>query len=100
MNGDCVRHGVGRRRTAGGAGAGAGARCARFRVVVRGGVGPMAEKKKETSKEPGSGPSSPPKSGTATAKPKRSQKSAPKNKPPQMLPPWKVLLHNDDKNEV
>lgn len=40
------------------------------------------------------------KSGTATAKPKRSSKTAPKNKPPQMLPPWKVLLHNDDKNEL
>jgi ATP-dependent Clp protease adapter protein ClpS len=40
------------------------------------------------------------KSGTATAKPKRASKTAPKNKPPQMLPPWKVLLHNDDKNEM
>jgi ATP-dependent Clp protease adaptor protein ClpS len=40
------------------------------------------------------------KSGTATAKPKRATKSAPKNKPPQMLPPWKVLLHNDDKNDM
>ena len=42
---------------------------------------------------------SPPASGTATAKPKRASKTAPKRKPPQMLPPWKVLLHNDDKNE-
>jgi ATP-dependent Clp protease adapter protein ClpS len=25
---------------------------------------------------------------------------APKKKPPQMLPPWKVLLHNDDKNDI
>jgi ATP-dependent Clp protease adaptor protein ClpS len=33
-------------------------------------------------------------SATATAKPKRT----PKNKPPGLLPPWKVLLHNDDKN--
>src|SRR5688572_14285230 len=40
------------------------------------------------------------KSGTATAKPKRATKSAPKQKPPQMLPPWKVLLHNDDKNDI
>ena len=40
------------------------------------------------------------KSGTATAKPKRAAKTAPKNKPPQMLPPWKVLLHNDDKNDM
>ncbi|HVT89830.1 MAG TPA: ATP-dependent Clp protease adaptor ClpS [Tepidisphaeraceae bacterium] len=27
-------------------------------------------------------------------------KPAPKRKPPQMLPPWKVLLHNDDHNEI
>jgi ATP-dependent Clp protease adaptor protein ClpS len=38
-------------------------------------------------------------SSTAT-KPKRARKSAPKKKPPQALPPWKVLLHNDDKNDV
>jgi len=37
-------------------------------------------------------------SSTATAKPKRSAKRSPKKKPPGMLPPWKVLLHNDDKN--
>ena len=35
---------------------------------------------------------------TATAKPKRAAKPTPKKKPPGMLPPWKVLLHNDDKN--
>src|SRR4051812_19631866 len=66
----------------------------------------MAEKKKqppEQSKEssssstPGNGNN---KSGTATAKPKRASKTSPKQKPPQMLPPWKVLLHNDEKNEV
>jgi ATP-dependent Clp protease adapter protein ClpS len=35
--------------------------------------------------------------GAATAvKPKG--KVDPKKKPPQPLPPWKVLLHNDDKN--
>ncbi len=34
----------------------------------------------------------------ATLKPK--PKTAPKPRPPQMLPPWKVLLHNDDKNAV
>jgi ATP-dependent Clp protease adapter protein ClpS len=39
-------------------------------------------------------------SSTATAKPKRASKTKPKQKPPQMLPPWKVLLHNDDKNEM
>ena len=70
----------------------------------------MAEKKKQpeqTPKEP-SGPSGPAKDGggnsgggsTATAKPKRASKTSPKQKPPQMLPPWKVLLHNDNKNEV
>ena len=37
---------------------------------------------------------------TATAKPKAATKRAPKKKPPGMLPPWKVLLHNDDKNEL
>jgi ATP-dependent Clp protease adapter protein ClpS len=26
-------------------------------------------------------------------------KLVPKKKPPQPLPPWKVLLHNDDKND-
>jgi ATP-dependent Clp protease adaptor protein ClpS len=36
----------------------------------------------------------------ATAKPKRKPKTEPKHKPPQMLPPWKVLLHNDDKNDM
>ena len=60
----------------------------------------MAEKKKQpeqASKES----SAPAKSGsTATAKPKRAAKTSPKQKPPQLLPPWKVLLHNDDKNEV
>ena len=40
------------------------------------------------------------KSGTATAKPKRATKPAAKTRPPQMLPPWKVLLHNDDKNDM
>ena len=37
-------------------------------------------------------------SGAVVAKPVR--KRQPKRKPPQPLPPWKVLLHNDDKNEV
>ncbi len=35
--------------------------------------------------------------GTATAAPK--QLPGTKPKPPALLPPWKVLLHNDDKNE-
>jgi ATP-dependent Clp protease adaptor protein ClpS len=37
-------------------------------------------------------------SGAAVAKPVR--KRQPRRKPPQPLPPWKVLLHNDDKNDV
>jgi ATP-dependent Clp protease adaptor protein ClpS len=39
-------------------------------------------------------------SGTATAKPKRSTRKAPQKVPPKPLPLWKVLLHNDDKNNV
>jgi ATP-dependent Clp protease adaptor protein ClpS len=35
---------------------------------------------------------------TATAKPKRRPNTRPK--PPKMLPPWKVLLHNDDVNAM
>jgi ATP-dependent Clp protease adapter protein ClpS len=38
--------------------------------------------------------------GAATAKPKKKGKTDPKPRPPQMLPPWKVLLHNDDKNDM
>lgn len=52
----------------------------------------MAEKNKDESSG-GEG------QGTATAKPKRASRTKPKHKPPQMLPPWKVLLHNDDKND-
>ncbi len=65
----------------------------------------MAEKKKKDSpaaSDSSSGGTAPGagKSGTATAKPKRAGKTKPKPRPPQMLPPWKVLLHNDNKNEV
>jgi ATP-dependent Clp protease adaptor protein ClpS len=52
----------------------------------------MSEKKKSDSETPE-------KSGTAV-KPKKSRKTSPKRKPPQPLPPWKVLLHNDDKNDT
>ena len=31
---------------------------------------------------------------------KAKQKPSPAKKPPQPLPPWKVLLHNDDKNDI
>src|SRR5687767_9935759 len=57
----------------------------------------MADEKKEAAG--GSGGSGE-ESGTATAKPKGARKAAPKRKPPRHLPPWKVLLHNDDKNNV
>lgn len=36
----------------------------------------------------------------APAKPKTKKKAKPQSKPPQPLPPWKVLLHNDDKNAM
>lgn len=52
----------------------------------------MAEEKQESGKtESGS---------TAATKPRKAPKVNPQNKPPQPLPPWKVLLHNDDKNEM
>ena len=57
----------------------------------------MAEKSKKKAEEDASG-------GTATVKPKKAKKSAtkptPTKNPPGMLPPWKVLLHNDDKNAM
>jgi ATP-dependent Clp protease adaptor protein ClpS len=53
----------------------------------------MAEKKKGQAGNGGGG------TATATAKPKRSPSKSPKKSPPRHLPPWKVLLHNDDKNE-
>ena len=36
---------------------------------------------------------------TAVASPKTKPGKKPRRKPPAPLPPWKVLLHNDDKNE-
>ena len=66
----------------------------------------MADKDKELgSDEPkapagGGGGGKASEGGTATAKPKTKGKRSPKKKPPQMLPPWKVLLHNDDKNDM
>jgi ATP-dependent Clp protease adaptor protein ClpS len=60
---------------------------------------PDKEKSQKESSDAGGGNGGN-KGATATAKPKTSPKKSPKKKPPQMLPPWKVLLHNDDKNEV
>jgi ATP-dependent Clp protease adaptor protein ClpS len=37
---------------------------------------------------------------TAVAKPQKKGKSKARPKIPGMLPPWKVLLHNDDKNDM
>ena len=67
----------------------------------------MPEKKKQTDDHAstggagngGAGGSGAGAAGTAT-KPKRARKPAPVKKPPQPLPPWKVLLHNDDKNNM
>jgi ATP-dependent Clp protease adapter protein ClpS len=60
----------------------------------------MAEQEKE--KQPSSADAGGGEAGTATAKPKRksAKKKSPKKQPPGFLPPWKVLLHNDDKNDV
>jgi ATP-dependent Clp protease adapter protein ClpS len=40
--------------------------------------------------------------GTAVAAPQANprQDAAPATPPPVQLPPWRVLLHNDDKNEM
>jgi len=61
----------------------------------------MAKKKKDQESagvESGSAGAGGGGTSAATAKPKRATKTQPKPRPPQMLPPWKVLLHNDDKN--
>ena len=57
----------------------------------------MPEEKKQNQADPGGTGDD---SGTATAKPKSARKTTPKRKPPRHLPQWKVLLHNDDKNEM
>ena len=58
----------------------------------------MAEKvENEPAPEPAKTESPAGGAATATAKPKR-KRPAPKKEPPGMLPPWKVLLHNDDVN--
>ena len=52
----------------------------------------MAEKDNQQTDQPSSG-------GGATAT-KSAPKTTPQKKPPQPLPPWKVLLHNDDTNDM
>ena len=50
----------------------------------------------------GATPAIPRVSAAAPAKPKKKGKSAPapRKNPPGTLPPWKVLLHNDDVNTI
>ena len=50
----------------------------------------MAENQEADKSESGQG-------GTATQAP---PKQVPQKQPPKPLPPWKVLLHNDDKNDI
>jgi ATP-dependent Clp protease adaptor protein ClpS len=62
----------------------------------------MAEKEKDTTPVGGGGGGEKGQEGSSSAAtaPKRARKTKPKSKPPQPLPPWKVLLHNDDTNEI
>src|SRR3954447_21707973 len=66
----------------------------------------MPEEKKQPADTGGAGAGSGPdpgggeEGGTATAKPTAARKTSPKRKPPRHLPQWKVLLHNDDKNDM
>ncbi len=57
-----------------------------------------SKKKSDTENESDQG------GGTATAKPRKARKIGPKpaptKNPPGLLPVWKVLLHNDDKNDI
>lgn len=63
----------------------------------------MAEQDTDKQK-PGNDEANDPKPGgkgggaAAVAEPKRKERAKPKN--PKPLPPWKVLLHNDDKNDM
>ncbi len=56
----------------------------------------MAEKDKVEERESKESNDS---KGSVAVKPKRARKRKTQSKPPQPLPPWKVLLHNDDKND-
>ena len=57
----------------------------------------MSEKNKSVPQPP-SAPATP--AGAAATKTKKKSKSAPQKTPPKSLPPWKVLLHNDDVNTL
>ena len=54
----------------------------------------MSEKEKSVSQQTPAATG-----GGAATKSKKKSKPAPQKTPPKMLPPWKVLLHNDDKND-
>jgi ATP-dependent Clp protease adaptor protein ClpS len=60
----------------------------------------MAKKKKDDAESPAADASAGSTTGTATAKPKRAPGRNTKPKPPRPMPPWKVLLHNDDVNDM
>jgi len=57
----------------------------------------MAEKKKQDEQDTPAGGKG---GSTATVAPKSKTKPVPKKNPPGLLPLWKVLLHNDDKNDI
>jgi len=50
------------------------------------------------AKQPTSTPDGP--AGATAVKPPPQKKKSPRTRPPKPLPPWKVLLHNDDKNDM
>ena len=52
----------------------------------------MPETKENGGKDEGGG------TAVATPPPKQKSKPSPKKRPTGLLPQWKVLLHNDDKN--
>jgi ATP-dependent Clp protease adaptor protein ClpS len=60
----------------------------------------MAKKKKDDAESPGTDAPGDSNTSTATVKPKRAPRRNTKPKPPKQMPPWKVLLHNDDVNDM
>jgi ATP-dependent Clp protease adaptor protein ClpS len=55
----------------------------------------MADREKDDKRETEGQQGAP-----AAVETKPSRKKSPKRKPSKPLPPWKVLLHNDDKNDM
>ncbi len=55
----------------------------------------MADEKRKKDAPPENGGQA-----SVAVKTRPSRKRKPKTRPPQPLPPWKVMLHNDDKNEM